>query len=116
MIRTPIAAGVIVLCICSGGTAWAKRGGWSAPRAIVARGDATFGWQRLGGRRRGPATLEVVERAPNGRLRRVQALQTSVGEMTLAVAVNGRDDAIVAWVSGSLSQARVWCATRRHGG
>lgn len=226
MMRTPIAAGVIVLCICSGRTAGAKRRGWSAPRAIVAnapyandyavgmsakgqaiaawtdlsgvhvsvarpghgfsppqrlarlaspipgrmvavnrrgdaivvwtvanatrrsglyaayrpagssfgkperisgngvgadfaldaRGDATFVWQRLAGRRRGPATLEVVERAPNGRLGRVQALQTSVGEMTPAVAVNSRDDAIVAWVSGSLSRARVWCATRRHGG
>jgi hypothetical protein len=226
MIRRPIAAGVMVLCICGGGTAWAKSGVWSAPRAIVAgppyandyavamsakgeaiaawtdlsgvhvsvarpgrgfsppqrlarlataipsrmiavnrrgdaivvwtvanasrrsglyaayrragrsfgkperisgngvgadfaldaRGDATFVWQRLEGRRRGPATLEVVERAPNGRLRRVQALQAGVGEMVPSVAVNGRDDATVAWVSGSLSQARVWCATRRHGG
>ena len=88
--------------------------GVGADFALDARGDATFVWQRLRGRR-GPTTLEVVERAANGRLRRAQALQTGIGERTPSVAVNSRDDAIVTWVSGSLSQASVWCATRRHG-
>src|SRR6478672_1377669 len=88
--------------------------GVGADFALDARGDATFVWQRLPARR-GPSTLEVVERAPNGRLRRAQALQTGIGETTPSVAVNSRDDAIVTWVSGSLPTASVWCATRRHG-
>jgi hypothetical protein len=79
-----------------------------------ARGTATFAWLRTP-RGRGPATLEVITRAPNGRLGDAQALQTALGVGLPSVAVNGRGDAIVTWVSGSFPGDRVWYAARRHG-
>jgi hypothetical protein len=88
--------------------------GVRADFGLDASGDATFVWEQFRGNRR-PATVNVVERMAGGTVRRVQALETSISGGSPSVAVNTRDDAVIAWVSGSRPDAAVHCATRRRG-
>jgi hypothetical protein len=81
---------------------------------LDSRGNATFVWvSRRDGR--GPRSVKVVERAAGGRLFAAQRLQTAIGSAASSVAVNQRGDAVIAWVNGSLTGGRAWCATRRAG-
>lgn len=101
------------------------RGRFGAPQRIAgvpdaadfgldAKGTATLVWQTRG--RFGVVTLRAVERQVSGRLRHAQVIARGVSTQPPALAVDGRDDAVVVWQTGYLGKAQILAASRRAGG